>query len=136
MADPDAIQRKPYSRPWLSLVEQIEKLKIRGLVIEDDTTAEVFLHPANYYRFTEGCLAFKKPSHSFPAGVTFEKVQYAYFFDLKPRQLIFCMLDWIEIDLRTSVAYDFVQVYGPFGHTNAGNFHHRFGNLPDFVNAH
>lgn len=134
MTDPDTIQRKPYSKPWLSLSEQIKKLKIRGLVIEDDTAAEAFLHHANYYRFTGYCLAFEQPRHSFPAGVTFEKVQYAYSFDLKLRQLIRCMLDWIEIDLRTSVAYDFARVYGPFGHTNADNFHHRFGNKPDVKN--
>jgi abortive infection bacteriophage resistance protein len=131
MSDSETPPKKPYEKPWLSLSQQIKKLKSRGLVIEDDKAAEAFLHHVNYYRFTGYCLAFEKPRHSFPDGVTFEKIQYAYSFDLKLRQLIRRMLDWIEIDLRTSVAYDFGEAYGPFGHTNPNNFHYRFGNKRD-----
>jgi abortive infection bacteriophage resistance protein len=117
-----------YNKPWISLSDQVEKLKSRGLIIEDRAAAEAFLHHVNYYRFTGYCLAFERPRHSFLDGTTFEQITSAYFFDVKLRQLIRRMLDWIEIDLRTSIAYDFGQAYGPFGHTVADNFHYKFGN--------
>ena len=89
-----------YTKPWLSVPEQVATLEARGLQMDDRAEAEAFLRHVNYYRFTGYCLAFESPRHSFPAGVTFGHVRAAYRFDSTLRDLFVEALELIEIDLR------------------------------------
>ena len=41
-----------YTKPWLSLSDQIKKLEYYGLVVADKAAAENFLKHLNYYRFS------------------------------------------------------------------------------------
>jgi len=43
-------RRIPFEKPWLSIDDQIHKLKGYGLVITDETSASQFLQHINYYR--------------------------------------------------------------------------------------
>lgn len=122
----------PYTKPWLSVADQVSKLVSRGLEINDPNDAASFLRHVNYYRFAGYCLPFEQPKHTFPSGVTFEQVKFAYTFDAQLRDLFTEALELIEIDLCTSVAQSFGQKYGAFGHTLAANFHRRF----DFNTTH
>lgn len=122
----------PYGKPWLSVADQVSKLEARGLQVNDRNDAESFLRHVNYYRFAGYCLAFEQPRHSFPNGMTFEQVKFAYQFDVQLRDLFTEALELIEIDLCTSVAHSFGRKYGAFGHTLATNFHNRF----DFNTTH
>lgn len=122
----------PYAKPWLSVADQVSKLEARGLQVDDRPDAESFLRHVNYYRFAGYCLAFEQPRHSFPKGVTFEQVKFAYTFDGQLRDLFTEALELIEIDLCTSVAHSFGRKYGAFGHTLAAHFHNRF----DFNTTH
>jgi abortive infection bacteriophage resistance protein len=121
-----------YTKPWLSVADQVAKLEARGLQVDDRAEAEAFLRHVNYYRFTGYCLAFENPRHSFPAGVTFSGVVTAYRFDSTLRDLFVEALELIEIDLRTSLAHSFGKTYGAFGHTLPASFHRRF----DFKTTH
>ncbi|MDB2681023.1 hypothetical protein N9Z14_00340 [Opitutales bacterium] len=49
----------PYSKKWLSVSDQLQKLKDGGLKVEDPTEAEDFLRHLNYYRFSGYGLAFE-----------------------------------------------------------------------------
>lgn len=93
-----------------------------GLVIRDETTAELFLQHINYFRFSGYALAFEQTRHVFISGTTFEQVRLAYEFDRALRDLVTESLEVIELDLRTAVAHTFSQTHGPFGHTAASNF--------------
>ena len=42
----------PYAKPWLSIPDQLQKLKDYGLVIGDEAAARDFLRHLNYYRFS------------------------------------------------------------------------------------
>lgn len=115
-----------YTKPWLSVADQVKKLESRGLQVTDRADAEIFLGHINYYRFTGYCLAFENPRHVFSAGVTFDHVKASCQFDASLRDLFNEALEIIEIDLRTVVASYFGNKYGAFGHTDPASFHLEF----------
>lgn len=116
----------PYTKPWLSVSGQIEKLKTYGLVVQDHQSASEFLEHLNYYRFSGYGVAFEKVRHVFLTGTTFEDIIDAYYFDRALRDLVTESLEVIELDLRAALAYDFGQHYGAFGHASQDSFFHRF----------
>lgn len=50
----------PYTKPHLTFSEQIQKLKDRGLDIQDDLAAEQALKRIGYYRLTAYLYTFRK----------------------------------------------------------------------------
>lgn len=42
----------PYTKKWLSISGQVQKLKDDGLTVRDVTAAELFLQHINYFRFS------------------------------------------------------------------------------------
>lgn len=115
-----------YAKPWLSIPDQIQKLKAHGLLINDEAAAGLFLEHINYYRFSGYALVFQSSPHCFHPGTTFDQIRSAYEFDRTLRDLVTEALETIELDLRTVVAYSFGQFHGAFGHTAPSNFYHRF----------
>ena len=126
MSPPPSQPRPPYQKPWLSYADQVTKLVSRGLTVRDPVVAERFLSHVNYYRFSGYCLAFERPRHTFPQGVTFEHITGAYTFDVALRDLLTEALEVIEIDVRAWLAYHFGQAHGAFGHTDPANFFGKF----------
>lgn len=116
----------PFNKPWLDYAGQLQKLKGRGLLVDDHAKAEQFLSHLNYYRFSGYCLAFEKGRHAFKPGTRFAQIVDAYHFDVGLRDLLTEALEVVEVELRAKVAYEFGQRYGAFGHTDAGNFFGRF----------
>ena len=112
----------PYTKTWLSISGQVLKLKGYGLVIRDDTAAELFLQHINYFCFSGYALAFEESRHVFIPGTTIEQIRMAYEFDRALRDLVTESLEVIELDLRTAIAHTFAQTHGPFGHTRESNF--------------
>jgi abortive infection bacteriophage resistance protein len=104
-----------YTKPWLSIPQQAERLIRRGLVVADRASCEAFLGHLNYYRFSGYCLAFHGTRGTFRPGTTFEQVQGACVFDAILRDLFTEALELIEIDLRTVIANYFGRKYGAFG---------------------
>ena len=115
-----------FAKPWLSYAGQVQLLRQRGLVVADLAAAEQFLSHLNYYRFSGYCLAFEASRHQFHSGTTFEQVVEAYQFDLTLRDLVTEALEIVEVDLRTTIAYQFGKKYGAFGHAASANFFNRF----------
>ena len=61
--------------------EQLQKLKKRGCIINNDDIAIKVLHHINYYRFTAYFLPFKISEDEYVAGTSFKKVYEIYEFD-------------------------------------------------------
>jgi abortive infection bacteriophage resistance protein len=118
--------RIPYRKPWLSVSDQVQRLIDRGVEVSDKCEAERFIRHSNYYRFTGYCLAFEESSSS-SSVIRFEHVRQAYQFDASLRDLFTEALELVEIDLRTSFAYKFGEIYGSFGYREAQNFSPSFG---------
>jgi abortive infection bacteriophage resistance protein len=130
------IVRFPFRKPWKSCADQVRILVSRGLQVADTKAATDLLAHVNYYRFSGYCLAFEQSRHLFHAGVTFDHVRRAYEFDWALRDLISDALEVIEIDIRAAIAQHFGQKYGPFGHTTAANFFHRFNHAEWLTKLH
>jgi len=108
-------------KPALSIQEQIDKLKERGCIIESDDNPSEVLSKINYYRFTAYLLPFKNSDDTYKPRTTFKKVLKIYEFDQKLRNLISYAIEFIEIEMRTRVAYEHSTQYGPLGYLNAAN---------------
>ena len=111
-----------YSKKWLSISEQIEKLKGYGLFIPDEEAASGFLRHINYYRFSGYGLAFEQSRHQFILGTTFGQIRDTYEFDRALRDLCTESIEVIELDLRTAIAHSFGEKFGPFGHVAPQSF--------------
>ena len=120
MTEPDH-----YSKPWLSVEDQVQLLETRGLKLGDRKEAIQFLRHVNYYRFSGYCLAFQKVSSAFE-NVQFIEIQNAYKFDVALRDVLTEALEVIEIDVRANLALIFGQRYGAYGHTVRANFRTTF----------
>lgn len=126
MSGQPAHSRQPYQKVWLSHADPVARLVARGLTVSDPVAAQTFLSHINYYRFSGYCLAFEQPRHSFPNGVTFEQVRFAYEFDMALRDLVTEALEILEVDFRAVIAYEFGQRHGAFGHIDPTKFYVAF----------
>lgn len=108
-----------YSKPSISLEQQVELLQKRGLKINDPEKARHYLSNISYYRLRAYTYPFQvdqDTDHLFNGEVTFEEIIQLYVFDRHLRLLVFDGLEKIEIALRTKIIYEFAQVYGSHWH--------------------
>lgn len=99
-----------FSKPWLSLAEQINLLKQRGLIIDDMTKAEKALSRIGYYRISGYLYPFRainngKKIDAFKNGTHFQHAIDLYIFDKKLRWQLLDALERIEIALRVDIAH-------------------------------
>ena len=127
------MSKRPYTKPWLSVPDQVELLKSRGLVVNDVGNAERLLNHVGYYRLRGYALAFEVAGqpHKFVPGTTIEQLRDAVDFDARLRRQTSRILSVIETDLRTTVASAFGKAHGPFGHIDVGNFLRSFSKVPE-----
>lgn len=105
-----------YTKQALSISEQIELLKSRGLSISDLPKAKKFLGEVSYFRFVQYLRPMEadKTEHLFKTGSRFEDAVVLYEFDIELRDLIFKAIQRLEIALRAKIIQEFSLEYGPF----------------------
>lgn len=109
---------RTYSKPALTIDEQIGLLEKRGLSIHDHDRAARHLSNISYYRLSAYMLPYRlvdacgKYMDQFVAGTTWDCVYDLYKFDRKLRLLVFDAIERIEIALRTQVSYQSSHKYG------------------------
>lgn len=128
------VNKKPI-KEWTSFSQQLELLKNRGLIIEDEQKALGYLKTIGYYRFSGYLYSFRQvdaqnSSHKldcFIEGSHFEDVKNLYMFDKKLRQLALDALERIEVALRVNISYTLGR-YSPTAYLDsqyfADNFNH------------
>ncbi|MEV8266849.1 Abi family protein [Microbacterium sp. NPDC076911] len=129
-----------YTKPWLSIDQQIAQLRDRGLLIGDVTSASNLLQEVGYYRLT-GYLYPARQSEQYvdAQGRTRTKILNTYradtyiehaaaliAFDRELRLLVLDAVERIEVSLRTQVGY-ILGAESAFAHLNERNF------VPSFV---
>lgn len=112
--------KAPYPKPWIDYEAQIDKLRSRGLQIDDENFAKQFLSYSNYYRFTGYCLRFQYKDQQtqervFSSNTSFSQITDLYNIDKRLRNCISDALELIEVSFRSAVAYHFAESHGPFG---------------------
>ncbi len=123
-----------FNKQPISVIEQIELLQNRGLIIIDKSNAFSFLSNVSYYRFRAYTFPFQNnslPNHNFLNNITFEEIVDLYIFDSRLRSLLFEAIEKIEIALRTQLIYNYAIKYGSHWHLEP-NF---FNNL-DYYKEH
>ncbi len=114
-----------YSKPSLSISQQIALLKQRGLVFNNEQKAAHYLSNISYYRLRAYTYPFQDntdPNHLFNKNVSFEDVIDLYVFDRRLRLLVLNAIEKIEIALRTKIIYEFSLSNGSHWHENANMY--------------
>ena len=104
-----------YTKPALTLDEQVEKLLKRGMLGDKDEMRRR-LEVVSYYRLSGYWYHRKQPDDNFVPGTTFEVVWEKYSFDRKLRTLLMDAIERIEVGLRTLFSYHHAHEHGPFGY--------------------
>lgn len=115
----------PYTKPALDYADQLQRLKDRGLIVENDTKALHVLENISYYRLSGywyPMLSEPKVDHNFKPDSTFNNAFKLYCFDRELRKLISGELEKIEIAVRAKMIYELSHRYGTFWYTNATIF--------------
>jgi len=114
-----------YTKQPITIQQQIEKLKSRGLIIDDENIAEKYLSIISYYRLRAYTYPFQdntdiEKNHSFvKRDIHFQEIINLYFFDSKLRTLIFSVIEKIEIAVRTKIVYEYaIQTKDSHWYTN------------------
>ncbi|WP_298219730.1 Abi family protein [Halothiobacillus sp.] len=105
-------------KPWLSFADQLQRLRDRGLVVENKAAALDYLERIGYYRLSgyryplrgmdkAASNTLEKPvrADTFEPGSRFEDVVRLYVFDKKLRLLALDALERIEMAIRVDVAH-------------------------------
>lgn len=126
-------------KPWKSFSEQLDILKDRGLLVDNDDAALNYLDRIGYYRLSGYWYSFreleiiqrgngKQDYHrkdQFIAGSRFKDAVRLYVFDKKLRLLALDALERIELALRVDIAH-LLGEFDIYAHENAAAFHGHF----------
>lgn len=89
-----------------SIEEQIQLLKSRGLIIEDEEAAVEVLERINYYRLSGYLFGYKKNgSEQYVEGTSFNELIRIYEFDAKFTNILMYVLEDIEETFKTRFSY-------------------------------
>lgn len=122
------MQRPRYTKPYLSLDEQLDLIESRGLNILDRTGARDNLERLGYYRLSGYWYPFRQrlaehlegtdtPEETFREGIWFEEIVAICEFDRRLRNLILAGTEPFEMAVRVAVARQ-VGSHGPFAYVD------------------
>ena len=121
-----------YRKPALTFDQQLDRLRDRGLLIDDRAFALSKLKVISYFRLSAYSYPFRirdeqsNVSSNFISGANFNEIIKLYEFDRHLRLMVMDAIERVEVYIRTLFAYHLGHAYGPFGHTDASNFHPKF----------
>jgi abortive infection bacteriophage resistance protein len=108
----------------LSISEQIELLKSRGMQFYDESSAHHFLENISYYRLKGYWWDMQDDyvSHTLKPNTYFEDVINRYNFDRHLKLILFDAIERIEVSLRTKMIYHLSLSYGGLWYLDASLF--------------
>ncbi len=126
------VNKRPI-KEWTSFNQQLELLKKRGLIIDDEQKALGYLKTIGYYRLSGYLYSFRQvdtqsPNHKldgFIEGSYFEDAKNLYMFDKKLRQMALDALERIEVALRVNISYELGR-YSPTAYLDKQYFDEKF----------
>jgi abortive infection bacteriophage resistance protein len=141
------MSKVPYQKPYLSVSQQVELLRGRGMHISDTAKAETCLHRIGYYRLSGYAYSFRHREivqaqdgserehiyENFRRGTEFGTIMDLYVFDKKLRLLFLDAIERIEVALRVEIAL-LLGKYGAYSYRDPAIFN-RFFTTPDLVSG-
>jgi abortive infection bacteriophage resistance protein len=129
-----------YEKPALTLDEQVQRWRDRGLAVPDANRAKGYLAAIGYYRLSAYCLPFELPTpegqsrqHQFKPDASFEQVLALYVFDRKLRLVTMEAIERIEVAVRTGWAHEMALRDGPHAHMNPALFKDPWAHMRDLA---
>lgn len=119
------------AKDWKSYEEQMEILRSRGMIIDDESEAKRFLGRVGYYRLSGYSYPFRQfdkagnRSDHFVANTRFSDVIGLYNFDRKLRLLALDAIERIELAIQVEIAY-LLGERNPFAHLEPSELHGHF----------
>ena len=104
---------------------QIKRLvEKHGLIVEDNKAAKDILSNVNYYRLSAYGIGLKlgDDPERYQEGVTLDHLFHLHQFDSHLRTLLIPVIEYLEISLRTKIAYHLALTYGAEGYRDKENF--------------
>lgn len=107
-----------------TIEEQIDILKARGMIIEDEEFAKTKLQENNYYNIINGYkdIFLNSERKEFLPDVTFEEIYSLYSFDRNLRNILLSYIIELENILRSLISYEFSKVHGHDNYLIFNNF--------------
>jgi abortive infection bacteriophage resistance protein len=106
-----------FTKPALSVAEQIALLRRRGLKISNEAEAEHYLNFIGYYRLSGYSLPLSlkniNGSHDFKPNVSFDDILNLYRFDRELRLIVMDSVERVEVAFRTCVSNWMCERAGP-----------------------
>jgi len=110
-------------QPQMSINEQISNLRDKGLIIEDEEKAELFLNDVSYFRLIKAySLGLKVINGDYNENIRFEDIMDLYLFNSDFRQALFVQIEKVEVNLRCRLSNYFCDKYGVLGYEDINNF--------------
>jgi len=105
-----------YTKQLLSLQQQIDVLKQRGLLVENDEEARNALDTISYFRLAGywRLMEADRQQHTFKSGSRFSQIISLYRFDEELRILLFSAIQQIEVTVRARMIRIFTERHGAF----------------------
>lgn len=88
-----------------TISEQIDKLKSRGLIIDDEKKAQEQLLDIGYYRLGFYAYHFQDKNHNFKENIKFSDLIDLYYFDTDLKMILLKYITRIEVNFRTKIVY-------------------------------
>ena len=118
----------PYTKQALTYREQLDLLKERGMIVEDDNKALHLLENISYYRLSGywyPMLKEPKHEHKFKDNSTFNTAFRLYCFDRELRKLVLRELEKIEVAIKAKMVYILSHKHNAFWYTDPNIFKRR-----------
>jgi len=102
-------EKIPYRKTPISIEQQLEKLKSRGLIVDDEELAKSYLSNISYYRLRAYTFPFQDNENEdadhrfFRKDIHFCDIIDLYCFDRRLRSLIFNAIEKIEVAVRAKM---------------------------------
>ena len=127
------------NKKWISFKDQLDVLKSRGLVVDNEPAALDYLERIGYYRLSGYWYSFRalklglddaveaseRRQDAFQQGSHFKHAVDLYVFDKKLRLLALDALERIELAVRVDIAY-LLGKQDAYAHENPDMFHGNF----------
>lgn len=113
-------------KPHKTISEQIDLIKKRGCIIDDEERVKNILMNVNYYRLSSYFLPYKNSDDTYKIGTRFDQVYRNYLFDRKLRNMLSLLIENIEVMVKTRIAYYHSEKYGPLGYLDENNYNSKF----------
>lgn len=106
---------RPFDKPALSVEQQLELLKQRGLQVVNDDRAMRFLEVVTLFRLSPYMRPFQEtnPEHTFKPGSTLKAVVDIYRFDGSLRRITMDAIERVEVAIRATISNHMCPKYGP-----------------------